>query len=539
MVSVVEPRFGLWTLGIRESSTHRRHAPRVDRYRLADHLVGLRLECRLSLEEAARRLRWPPRELDEAESGAAEIHHEKLLELLAAYHQPRWPHDSWQRFPLTGRPRADESLMDERGVQRDMAPGHLRQTLNDALGNMAYGRPPDPGPIESFPADPVWFSKNESFWDLAGDLNMVPGLPVVLDRFSVQEWVPVSPGHYHTPEAEWARQSAERYRYDSRKYLPAGKGLMIDGGVGSLRLAPRRVHGEDRFYLCASSSGVSYQGIPVLFPRHLYIKVRYLLATVGYVWGQIRGELQVLPSPETRMIYSRTVPRLCVYATEFEPEQIQPDEPALASAQLVFGPRGGPQYGKSWCYAHFRPGSDDIGLHRAVDWMYRYVQERVGSLHNAAILTDFDEIYDHFTNVEFPLRDIMSQRIDSQMLHDYRNMIEINVERFNVTHEHYHVGSVGPNSTVVIRSTVENSFNRLAGAVDPETERALRSLGMHLAETGNSEAVDLYDMFTAELAQQHSRPHRLRLLWEGIKQAAPTAATLTGVVETITRIVGS
>jgi len=85
------------------------------------------------------------------------------------------------------------------------------------------------------------------FWKEAIDSNLYPGQIVKLSNYKMLEWIPSSPGRYHTNDARFERDEAYRRHFEKERrkgidpkkgrfieLSPGDKRSMIKGGLGSL-----------------------------------------------------------------------------------------------------------------------------------------------------------------------------------------------------------------------------------------------------------------------------------------------------------------
>ena len=91
-------------------------------------------------------------------------------------------------------------------------------------------------------------------------------------------------------------------------------------------------------------------------------------------------------------------------------------------------------------------------------------------------------------------------------------------------------------STIVSRSFVEHSFNRIRDQYDQETAEALEKVAQEVNKSGNKEAGELFTAFSEELQKPEPRKSLLCNMWNGLKEALPTLAKLADVTEKITRL---
>src|SRR5258707_281069 len=100
-----------------------------------------------------------------------------------------------------------------------------------------------------------------------------PEAYVSLKGFALTEWVPFAPGRYYTSQAIHDREFALQFVSRERdEYTPNGKISMVRGGIGTIRLAGKELAGHATYFLGASSSGITHQGIPIALTSDDYRK---------------------------------------------------------------------------------------------------------------------------------------------------------------------------------------------------------------------------------------------------------------------------
>jgi hypothetical protein len=296
------------------------------------------------------------------------------------------------------------------------------------------------------------YSDNETFWRGALDKQHFPSMRVRLQDFHLTEWVPSAPARYFTPNAQHSRQEAEhRYLFDRNEYNPDGKNLMILGGVGSFRLGVRDVNGKDYYFLGASSSGVSHEGIPIALNEHHYYQVIQMIKAFGGSKVTLAGTLRLIPIDLSPVQYSRDIPKYCLVLDEIEDAQPSSSQVLFTTVAITF--QGDDKYDEwYWSFCTFQPDPLGTGLDKAVKWLKGYVK-RYSMMENPPIMADFDEHYSHhFDNpVEFSLVDIANNRINMSRLQDFvRRFGGFNVvikevhsmDTYNVSGQ---AGAIGPN----------------------------------------------------------------------------------------------
>ena len=218
----------------------------------------------------------------------------------------------------------------------------IKSFINTHVGTANYLLPPVKH-IRSLP-DAI-FAKNEEIWNaiLPPHELLHANVTVRLDNFYLFEWLPRSPGLYHTREGRQARQVAEGFRRrvtvprlsqtqklhqngdpdTGRDFLeiydPYGKISMLQGGIGCVRLRSKPVALGEAWFMSASSSGIAHEGFPVGIPDHLYQRSIDDIRRFGAVRCSITGKLRLLPEPLVELYRGyRGVPQLYLLAEEIE-----------------------------------------------------------------------------------------------------------------------------------------------------------------------------------------------------------------------------
>ena len=94
------------------------------------------------------------------------------------------------------------------------------------------------------------------------------------------------------------------------------------------------------------------------------------------------------------------------------------------------------------------------------------------------------------------------------------------------------------NATIINKSLVENSFNKVKREIDEETSKALVKVAEIIEKSGNASAGLLFDKFNEELNKPQPEKSRLSDFWSGIVAVPPSVATLAGAVSKITGLFG-
>ena len=93
----------------------------------------------------------------------------------------------------------------------------------------------------------------------------------------------------------------------------------------------------------------------------------------------------------------------------------------------------------------------------------------------------------------------------------------------------------GPNSTVINRSLLSNSLNKVRNEVGGDVADAINAVAEEVQKSHDADAIELFDEFNRELQSDTPRKSMLRVLFDGITKAAPAINSLT---DATTKIAG-
>jgi small GTP-binding protein len=85
-------------------------------------------------------------------------------------------------------------------------------------------------------------------------------------------------------------------------------------------------------------------------------------------------------------------------------------------------------------------------------------------------------------------------------------------------------------ATIINKSFVEKSFNKIKGGYGEDVAKALLQIAEYIEKSKNKEAGELFDSFNEEINKQKPKKPMLKLIWEGIEKALPTITRLSEAV---------
>ncbi len=308
----------------------------------------------------------------------------------------------------------ERSVPNFRGGNSDFLPlrrNELVELLADVLDTLLY-RNIQP----QLPSRPIvsTYRDNQTFWHEALSDDHRWGTRVRLLGFHLIEWMPSAPGQYFTLNAKSLRNKAEYYYIsDKGEYHPTGKRFMVEGGIGSVRLGAKVIDSKNTFFLGASSTGISHQGIPIALYESEYHQVIQIIKEHGGCFTNLTGTLQKLPTELSLIQYDRQVPKLCLVLDDLEIIRPSLNSELLTTIAIAF--QIDMYYSRtlwSWSFSSFYPGSANRKLVGEIDWLRNYAN-RYSNLHDPPILSDFDELYEHFPNpVTISLKKLLGNNLE-------------------------------------------------------------------------------------------------------------------------------
>jgi hypothetical protein len=395
------------------------------------------------------------------------------------------------------------------------------------------------------------FTSNRDFWDEILSNNHVALNWVELTHFQILDWFPRTPGLYHTPDAEGAREMAARFvvkENDIQFYDPSGKAHMIEGGVGSVRFKPIVIEGEDVWLCTATTDGVCHSGVPIAVPNRLMKNIN----TSKNYYYKLVGQVKYLPEfLEKHFYHMIKIPQLYVLIDHVE--RIGPREGGSIeiTPMVFFETNNNEALRTNQNVTYVRCLADSYGdIDRGSDWLEWYCDRYHGE-----IITNFDQQRPIFEAAPFSLQRIMGGKSDSYLLNKYHiENAEIICDKIERIHAEASTMSVIKvdfgngnvfHGDVVIAEKIKNSFNkaeRLEGHDELKTnlQDLVSYVGKMCEAMPQNKAEEIardLETFTTEVTSETPRRQWWELSLEGLKTAAKTVGEIgIPVIKTATAL---
>ncbi|MEM9630371.1 MAG: hypothetical protein AAGA50_03535 [Pseudomonadota bacterium] len=277
---------------------------------------------------------------------------------------------------------------------------------------------------------PVKIHSSKEFWKLLNSGSLTSGTRIVLPERKVSDWLPRWPGVWFGECAKNRRRQARARvfgdhdkrikKWQSEKpdlfekfggksiFKTDGKGLMLEGGRGCVRLASYP-SSDGHMNLCNAYKGNTLEkGIPIELPRAIYDELIDEIASVGSASGcTIEGTVRDSPR-EYRDAFGRGIPRGVLVVDRIQRTGADQHRPEVSVPISFVCEQDNPEVMLS--FATF-PASDLHGYEMACEFLREVY---VGVLYGGYVLTDFDEQQSYFDDAVLSLKKITAGKVSDE-----------------------------------------------------------------------------------------------------------------------------
>lgn len=258
--------------------------------------------------------------------------------------------------------------------------------------------------------DPVVFNTvakevttNKLFWNSLHNGELRINDRVLLKDYKISEWIPFTPGQYFTKSGIDHRKKAVEYNYEHDEYYPSGKGEMIKGGLGCVRLNKILFKNSEYYVIGASSNSFFHESIPVVLNTDQYKYAQDACEGKKTYKVEIVGKIVELPNYEViDKRYGIGTPKVCLVANHIYIKKSVSTK-RLITIGIAFS--YDTQDNMYWTFRSASLSSKENHFNNSREWLLDYMQ-RYSENRKVKLLNDFDAKVRWFDNVELPLSDI-------------------------------------------------------------------------------------------------------------------------------------
>jgi hypothetical protein len=383
------------------------------------------------------------------------------------------------------------------------------------------------------------------FWNSAGDTIFGA---VQLSDFRITDWFPRAPGVFWSKSAIRARQNVwdngpvGRDRELGKYYLPDGKANLIEeGGIGTIRLRPRRIDGVDCWLATALTELHCHGGIPLAIPVTL-------MREAGVNWGDhvsLKGRVRFLQDAGLDDVAASVhhARPLIVFADELKGVvRRRSRDPIIISPVALFD-SANPRERSYYHHAQYTfvqcAAGHDAELDGAGDWIEKYTKKFAGR-----VITNFDEQRPILADAPLSYQRLVTNTYERTVIGQFHGRIqEAQIDRVireSVTHQYFgsvHMGNnihVGGSANINIDSVLTNvtqtigSAKGLKKAQKSQLNTMVQTLTADLEKlkaTHAEETKEIADALQKAIAnaakpKEERKQNLLQLSANGLKEAA-------------------
>jgi hypothetical protein len=281
----------------------------------------------------------------------------------------------------------------------------------------------------------------QDFWEKSGRLLL--GM-VRLRNFRLSDWFPRAPG------VHWSRSGLDLRRELSS--FPLEYDIKMDvierGGIGTIRLRPRKIDGVDCWLATAGTGSHCHSGVPLAIPDAV-------LRQSGVEWGNtadITGRVRFIQDAGlddiARAVHGARPVIVFVEELRGTRKRLQGQEHAIIAPVVLFDSEdrhGSPQYSFVQCADGF-----DAELDGAIEWFHIY-----SARYRGRIITNFDEQRPVLADAPLSYQRLVKKTYDRTVIEKFSGTMI--VERLDkVIHQETIVGSITNTGILAINSTLTN-----------------------------------------------------------------------------------
>jgi hypothetical protein len=387
-------------------------------------------------------------------------------------------------------------------------------------------------------------TSEKQFWREAGALIL--GTVKLVD-FKLTDWFPRAPGVYWSKYAQKARDMtrSKPYKIDpdlGEYFSPESKMSLIEGGgIGTIRLRPRKIDGEDCWLATALTETECHGGIPLAIPNTA-------LRKAGVSWGDrvsLEGRVRFLQDAGLDDIADRVhhARPLIVFVDELQGVVTRRShEPVIITPVALFEGKDSHTYDDyhetQYTFVHCAAGHDSE-LDAAADWIEKYA-----TLHGGRVITNFDEQRPVLADAPLSYQRLVARTYDRSVLNRIAGTAQADrIDRLvqtSITNQYFgdvhmsHTFNVGGSAIINIDSTLNNVTQTIGDSpgLDPAQKSQLETMVMSLKaelvklkDSHADETKEIADALekavaTAAKPPQERKKNLLQLSAKGLKEAA-------------------
>ena len=244
-----------------------------------------------------------------------------------------------------------------------------------------------------------------------------------LKGFRLTDWFPRTPGVYWSPAGYRVRREMKSYPVEKDPqlgifYSPQTKmGLIERGGIGAIRLIPRKIDAEDCWFATACTGSHCHSGVPVAIPDALRQQSGVEWGEAANIKGRVRFMQDVGLDDIARSISG--VRPLILFVEEIEGtlKTSEGQDRTIIAPVVMF--TGKERWSAQYSFVQCVDGSDSE-LDKAGYWFNLYSKKYEGE-----IITNFDEQRPLLADAPLSYQRLVNKTYDRETIKKFTNPIVV------------------------------------------------------------------------------------------------------------------
>jgi hypothetical protein len=298
------------------------------------------------------------------------------------------------------------------------------------------------------------FGTEEAFWSNSG---LITFASVRLDEFRLSDWFPRAPGVYwsergvSTRENTWSGHTTNDPELGEIFAPQAKMALIEDGGIGTIRLRPRRIDGTDCWLATAVKGPQCAGGVPLALPHSFLEEEKVNWGDTVTVFGTVRF-LQDAGLHDTAAYVHHASP-VIIFVEKIEslPKRKQSSIPITITPVALFDEEKSDsnvksrRWGSNFGYTFVQCAADsNVELDDAANWIEKYAKK-----HGGRVVTNFDERSPILSNAPLSYQRLVERSYDRtiiEKLHLAKLADRIDLEMITKYNNYGQAGAMGDNA---------------------------------------------------------------------------------------------
>jgi hypothetical protein len=295
------------------------------------------------------------------------------------------------------------------------------------------------------------FASEEDFWKMADSITFQS---VRLRKFRLSDWFPRTPGVYWSRRGTAIRESTYRSPTVNdpklgRIFAPEAKmSLIEEGGIGTIRLRPRRIDETDCWFATAVKGTQCAGGIPLLIPNRFLRENAIEWGNTVDIVGTVRYLQDANLDDVAAHVHHASPAIIFVEKIQSHSSRTRSGTPVTLTPVALFDQSQSdlpiPSYRRptafGYTFVHTRGGSDDVD--DAAEWIELYAKR-----HGGKVITNFDERTPILADAPLSYQRLVSRTYEVSVINNFQlSNLTYHIDASAQYNNYGQAGAIGQNA---------------------------------------------------------------------------------------------